>query len=216
MITDVSLETNIHSDVNFLQDRLNNINRKTDLEKLIVDGAYYGPRSKNLANTTKTELIPTNLTGQDPEYSTAEFKLKHGQGIICCPMGKKPFKDKYLASSDTYAAWFEKNDCENCVYRDKCPISEQKKSMTVRFTKKRYDRDSLRKKLASEKYQKLKRLRAAIEGTFSAMKRSQSLDKLKVTGLIKARCSSIFKAIGYNIKQLVKILNGRLKPGLST
>jgi len=106
MITDVSLKPNIHSDVNFLQDRLADINRKTDLEKLVVDGGYYGSQSKDLANTTKTELIPTELTGQDPKYSTAEFKLKHKQGIVSCPMGKKPFKDKYLASSDTYAAWF--------------------------------------------------------------------------------------------------------------
>jgi len=216
MITDVSLESNIHSDVNFLQDRLTDIHRRTDLEKLVVDGAYYGPRSKDLADTTKTELIPTDLTGQNPKYSTAEFKLKHKQGILACPMGIIPSKDKYLATSDTYAAWFEKSDCENCSYRDKCPISEQKKSMTVRFTKTRYERDCLRAKLNSEKYQKLKRSRAAIEGTFSAMKRSQGLNKFKVTGLIKARCSSMFKALGYNIKQLVKILNGRLKPGLST
>jgi IS5 family transposase len=88
--------------------------------------------------------------------------------------------------------------------------------MTVRFKRDRYKRDCLRAKLSSNKYQKLKRSRAGVEGTFSAMKRSQGLDELKVTGLIKARCSSMFKAIGYNIKQLVKILNGRLKPGLST
>jgi|AntRauTorcE11897_2_1112592.scaffolds.fasta_scaffold22295_2 hypothetical protein len=68
--------------------------------------------------------------------------------------------------------------------------------MTVRFKKKRYERDCLRAKLASKKYQKLKRTRPAIEGTFSAMKRSQGLDRFKVTGLIKARCSSMFKAIG--------------------
>jgi hypothetical protein len=114
MITDVSLEPNIHSDVNFLQDRLADIHRKTDLKKLVIDAAYYGSQSKDLANTTKTELIPTDLTGKDPEYSTAEFKLKQNHGIVSCPMGKKPFKDKYLASSDTYAAWFEKSDCENC------------------------------------------------------------------------------------------------------
>ncbi|MFW5980360.1 MAG: hypothetical protein ACOCQ2_03250 [Halanaerobiales bacterium] len=78
-ITNVSLEPNIHSDVNFLQDRLTDIHRRTDLEKLIVDGAYYGHRSKDLADVTKTELVPTDLTGQDPKYSTAKFKLKHKQ-----------------------------------------------------------------------------------------------------------------------------------------
>jgi len=174
MITDVFLEANIYSDVNFLKSRLTEINNKTDLEKLIIDGAYYGPDSIKTAQDNKTELIPTDLTGQDPEYSTAEFELEHKQGIITCPMGKTPIRDKYLKSSDTYAAWVEKSDCKNCSYRDKCPVVEQKKNMTVRFKKQRYDCDSLRSKLKSNKYQKLQRLRAAVEGTFYALKRSQS------------------------------------------
>lgn len=216
MITDVSLEANIYSDVNFLKSRLAEINNKTDLEKLIIDGAYYGLESIKTAQVNDTELIPTSLTGQDPKYSTAEFKLKHKQGIIACPMGKTPIRDKYLKSSDTYAAWFEKSDCKNCSYRDKCPISEQKKNMTVRFKKQRYDRDCLRAKLASDKYQILKRYRAAIEGTFSALKRSQSLDKFKVCGKLKVRCTTMFKALGHNIKQLVRILNGDIRTCLNT
>lgn len=216
MITDVSLEANIYSDVNFLISRLSGINSKTDLEKLIVDGAYYGPESIKTAQKNETELIPTSLTGQDPKYSTAEFKLKDKQGIVTCPMGKTPIRDKYLKTSDTYAAWFKKSDCKNCSYQDKCPVSEQKKNMTVRFKKQRYDRDLLRSKLKSDKYQKLQRSRAAVEGTFSALKRSQSLDKFKVCGKLKARCTTMFKALGYNIKQLVRILNGDIRTCLST
>src|SRR6056297_1603647 len=117
MITDVSLDANINSDVNFLNSRL--------------------PDIKKTAQINETELIPTTLTGQDPKYSTAEFKLKHKKGILACPMRKTPIKDKYLKSSDTYAAWFEKSNCKNCSYQDKCPVTEQKKNMTVRFKKKK-------------------------------------------------------------------------------
>ncbi len=216
MITDVSLDANINSDVNFLNNRLADINNKTDLEKLIVDGAYYGSDSKKTAQINKTELILTTLTGQDPKYSTAEFKLKHKEGIVACPMGKSPVKDKYLNSSDTYAAWFEKGDCRNCTYQDKCPVTEQKKNMTVRFKKKRYDRDRLRDKHSTNEYQLLKRLRAAVEGTFSALKRSQGLDQFKVCGKLKVRCTTMYKALGYNIKQLVRILNGDIRTCLST
>jgi len=216
MITDVSVDANIQSDVNFLKDRLADINCKTDLEKLVVDGAYYGPDSKKTAQVNETELIPTNLTGQEPEYSYAEFKLKDKEGIVSCPMGKKPVKDKYLKSSDTYAAWFKKSDCKNCSYRDKCPVTEQKKLMTVRFKKKRYELDCLRAKLSTDKYQLLRRLRAAVEGTFSALKRAQGLDQFKVCGKLKVRCTSMYKALGYNIKQLVKILNGGFRSCLST
>ena len=192
------------------------ISRKTDLEKLIVDGSYYGTDSKKTAQKNETELIPTNLTGQDPQYSNAGFKLKHKQGVVSCPMGKTPVKDKYLESSDTYAAWFEKSDCKNCSYRDKCPVTEQKKMMTLRFKKKRYDRDCLREKLSTDRYKFLKRFRAAVEGTFSALKRAQGLDQFKVCGKLKVRCTTMYKAIGYNVKQLVKVLNGRFRGYLST
>lgn len=216
MITDVSVDANIQSDVNFLKNRLADINRKTDLEKLIVDGNYYGTDSKKTAQKHETELIPTNLTGQDPKYSNTGFTLKDKQGIVSCPMGKTPVRDKYLESSNTYVAWFEKSDCKNCSYQDKCPVKEQKKMMTVRFKKKKYDRDCLREKLATDRYKYLKRFRAAVEGTFSALKRSQGLDQFKVCGKLKVRCTTMYKVIGYNIKQLVKVLNGGFRSCLST
>jgi hypothetical protein len=217
MITDVSVEPNINSDVNFLNDRLEEINIKAPVDKLVVDGAYYGSDSIKSALKTETEIIPTELTGRDPKYSTADFNLSKKQKVISCPMGQNPDRDKYLESSDTYAAWFDKEACKNCEFRSKCPVREQKKSMIVRFTQKRHDRDKLRAKLASEEYQNIKNSRAAVEGTFSALKRAQGLDKFKVTGLVKAKCSSVYKMIGYNLKQLVRrALKMKSKPELCT
>ncbi|TDO89394.1 transposase-like protein DUF772 [Halanaerobium saccharolyticum] len=216
MIIDVSVEPNINSDVNFLNDRLEEINIKAPVNKLVVDGAYYGSDTVNSASKTDTEIIPTELTGSNPKYSTAGFTLSKKQGVISCPMGKVPDKDKYLENSDTYAAWFEKEDCEECEFRSECPVNEQKKSMTVRFTQTRHDRDKLRAKLAGEEYQEIKNSRAAVEGTFSALKRSQGLDKFKVTGLVKAKCSSLYKMIGYNLKQLVRALKMESKQEVCT
>ena len=82
--------------------------------------------------------------------------------------------------------------------------------------KKRYDRDCLRDKHSTNEYQLLKRLRAAVEGTFSALKRSQGLDQFKVCGKLKVRCTSMYKALGYNIKQLVRILNGNIRGYIRT
>lgn len=216
MITDVSLEPNINSDVNFLNNRLESINQKAPLNKLVVDGAYYGSDSIKSALKTETEIIPTELTGSNPKYSTAGFEVSEKQGIISCPIGQHPERDKYLESSDTYAAWFKKETCKDCKFKTKCPVSEQKKSMTVRFTQNRHDRDKLRAKLVGEEYQKIKNSRAAVEGTFSALKRAQGLDKLKVTGLVKAKCSSLYKMIGYNLKQLVRALKMESKPEVCT
>ncbi|HLV09824.1 MAG TPA: hypothetical protein VKY40_06420, partial [Halanaerobiales bacterium] len=97
MITDVKIEPNINSDVNFLNNNLNHIKNKTDLEKLIVDGAYYGPDSKNTSLKNNVEILPTTLTGREPKYSTANFKIENEKGIVNCPMNNAPIKTKRLS-----------------------------------------------------------------------------------------------------------------------
>ena len=74
----------------------------------------------------------------------------------------------------------------------------------------------LRVKLAYKENQKLKNSRAAVEGIFSVLKRSQGLDKFKVTEPVKAKCSSLYKMIGYNLKQLVRALKMESKPEVCT
>lgn len=210
MITDVKIEPNINSDVNFLNDNLKTIKDKTDLEKLIVDGAYYGPDTKETSIQNDVEVLPTTLTGRDPEYSTAKFTINLEKGILKCPMNHTPIKTKYLENNNSYAAWFSKDTCEDCDYRNNCPIVEQKKNMTVRFTGSRHQNDVLRAELKKPENKELQRLRPAIEGTFSALKRAYNLGKLKVRGLQKASRSVLFKCIGYNFNQLVKGLKKRL------
>jgi len=211
MITDVKIEPNINSDVNFLNDNLNTIKNKTDLEKLIVDGAYYGPDTKETSIQNDVEILPTTLTGKNPKYSTANFSIDPEKGILNCPMNYAPIKTKYLEKNDSYAAWFSKDTCEGCNNRANCPIVEQKKNMTVRFTGSRHQNDMLRAELEKPENKELQRLRPAVEGTFSALKRAYGLGKLKVRGLQKASRSVLFKCIGYNFNQLVK----GLKKGLT-
>ena len=104
MITDVSLQPNVHSDIDFFNQRLPEIAGKTDLKKMLVDGAYHGPESKETAASNNTELIATNLTGRKPKHSTADFKIKSDEGIISCPVGNTPYRTKYIKNSDTYVA----------------------------------------------------------------------------------------------------------------
>ena len=204
MITDVKIEPNINSDVNFLNTNLSEIKAKTDLEKLIVDGAYYGPDTRVNSVKTDVEILPTALTGRNPKYSTADFKIDPEKGVLHCPMNHSPIKTKYLENNDNYAAWFAKDLCENCENRNNCPVVEQKKNMTVRFSGSRHQSDLLRTELKKPENEELKKLRPAIEGTFSALKRAYGLEKLKVRGLLKASQSVLYKCIGYNFNQLVR------------
>ncbi len=210
MITDVKIEPNIYSDINFLNTNLCGIKAKTDLEKLIVDGAYYGPDTKISSIKNDVEILPTALTGRNPKYSTANFKINHEKGVLYCPMNYSPIKSKYLENNDNYAAWFDKEDCESCNNLNNCPVVEQKKNMTVRFSGSRHQSDLLRAELKNPENEELKKLRPAVEGTFSALKRAYGLWKLKVRGLLKASQSVLYKCIAYNFNQLFR----GLKTGL--
>ncbi len=216
MITDVSVKPNVRSDIDFLEDRLSALNERTELDKLVVDAGYHGETSQAAAEKEGVEIIPTDLTGRDPEYSTAGFKLKPEQGIAACPAGVVPQRNKYLEKTDNYAAWFKKSDCKNCSFRNECPITEQKKDMTVRFTGRRHELDKVREKHKDPEYEELMKLRPAIEGTFSALKRAYGLYKFKVTGMIKVNMNGALKAISYNFNQLCRLLSGDHRPSFST
>ena len=209
LITNISVKPNIYSDVDFLKDDLKILNEITDIDKLVTDGGYHSS-SDDLDNNEDVDIHTTNLTGRNPEYSTADFELDEQNGILFCPRGIKPVRDKYLENSDTYAAWFLKETCENCELRDECPIVEQKKSMTVRFTGDRHQNDILRQEMEKPESKELQRSRPAIEGTISALKRSLGLDRFDFRGLLKAYCSAVFKAIGYNLKQIAKAVSSGL------
>lgn len=210
MITDVKVKPNIHSDPDFLVDFLKQNVTENNLDRLVVDSSYHSTKTRNYTANKDIDLLPTGLTGRNPEHSTAGFELKTNEGIISCPMGNQPTRSKYLDSSNSYAGWFKKEDCKNCDYKNKCPITEQKKSMTVRFTKSRHKNDQLREQLENPETKELMRLRPAIEGTFSALKRAYGLGKLKVRGLKRTTLSVLWKCIGYNFNQLVKVVKERL------
>ena len=212
MITDVAVEPNIHSDIKFLNDSLPDICQRMELDKMVVDAGYFGQTSQKQAEKADTELIPTGLTGEEPEYSTAGFKLENESGIKACPAGLIPERTKYLEKNDYYAAWFKKSDCSQCSHRNKCPVKEQKKDMTVRFTGRRHELDIMREKFKGQEYEKLKKLRPAIEGTISSLKRAYGLDKFKATGLIKAKMNGVLKAISYNFNQLCRFIMGKTRP----
>jgi len=216
MITDVAVEPNVCSDVDFLENRLPGLNERTALDKLLVDGGYHGETTQTTADEEDVELVPTDLTGQDPEYSTAGFKLKDEQGIAACPAGVVPQKSKYLEKNDYYAAWFKKSDCSGCSFRNKCPITEQKQDMTLRFTGRRHELDRLREKHEDSEYKELMKLRPAVEGTISALKRAYGLYKFKVTGMIKVNINGAFKALSYNFNQLCRLITGDHRPSYST
>jgi hypothetical protein len=207
MITNVHTEANTHSDKAFLNEELDELKEKTDMNMLIVDGGYAGEDNREKAQAKGVTFIETGLKGQTPKYNSAAFEIDETKGILRCPMGKEPLRTRI--KNQKAQALFAHEDCKDCPYADKCFAKKQKKGMKVDIELKRYERDKRREFMQSQTFQEKKNLRPAIEGTISAMKRT-GLNWIKVRGLVRVKMTVMFNAVGCNLKRLFRVcLNKR-------
>lgn len=202
MITHVHTRSNVHSDKAFLNEELDALKEKTDMNMLVVDGGYSGEETREKVQAKGVAFIETGLKGQAPKYNSAAFDIDETRGILRCPMGKEPISTRI--KSEKAQALFAHDDCKDCPYWDKCFAKRQKKGMKVDIELKRYERDKRRASRQTKAFREKKNLRPAIEGTISAMKRT-GLNCIRVTGLVRVEMTVMFNAVGCNLKRLFRV-----------
>ena len=202
MITHVHTEPNIHSDKAFLNEELDALKEKSDMNMLVVDGGYTGEEMREKVQAKGVVFIETGLKGKEPKYNSAAFDIDETNGILRCPMGKEPMRT-WMKREKAHAL-FSHEDCKGCPYRDNCFAKKQTKGMKVDIALKRHERDKRRAYMQTEAFREKKNLRPAIEGTISAMKRT-GLNWIKVRGLFRVQMTVMFNAIGCNLKRLFRV-----------
>src|SRR6056297_3420508 len=202
MITHVHTEPNIHSDKAFLNEELDALKEKSDMNMLIVDGGYAGEEMREKVQAKGVAFIETGLKGKEPKANSAAFDIDETKGILRCPMGKEPMRT-WMKNEKAHAL-FSHGDCTGCPNADQCFAKKQKKAMKVDIDLKRYERDKRRAYMQTEAFREKKNLRPAIEGTISAMKRT-GLNWIKVRGLVRVQMTVIFNAVGCNLKRLFRV-----------
>ncbi len=215
LITDYHVDRNITSDVDILDERLPEISDNTDCTDLYVDGSFNSPKVLDTAEEEKVNLHFTNLNGRDvsKKLPVTDFVVDEATDIIKqCPKGFKPLHTGI--SGGQTVAHFPHSACGSCEFKDVCHIRRQKKDYVARILLKavRTARERLAMNVA--KAENTSR-RAGIEGTYSAMKRSQGLDKLLVRRIIRCTMDCCYKVTSQNIRRFVKYLQGgydRAKP----
>ena len=207
LITDASYDKNTHSDSDFCKEYLNSRSNDDAQETMIADGAYGGQDNMELARSKNVELIPTALTGADPDPVFADFKLSDdGTKILECPMGHKPVKSSFYAKTQMCRAKFPLECCAGCPYRDRCKAKQQRNSYAVHVSAKTVARAEYRKKLSTEEYKALTRKRNAIEGIPSVFRRKFNVDRIPVRGLIRTKQFFMLKVCAYNNGKLFRYL----------
>ena len=175
------------------------------LSLMYTEGAYYEQSRAEEAFKQNIELIPGELVGRKPstdKMSYEKFAVDKDKNIITsCPNGVEPEESYY--SEKSYTAKFDKEACEKCPFKDKCPIKPQKKFNAIRVSEKRRNTDIQREKMSQEEYILITNQRAGVEGIPSVLRRRYKIDNMPIRGLLRSKLWVGFKIAAYNFKKLL-------------
>lgn len=203
-ITDYAVAPNITADVTFGEERIPEIKKNTDCNSITADGGYFSEKVITTGLVNNIDLHFTNMTGREPKsklpVTAFEFDAET-QIITKCPNHVTPLHAT-IKNGQTIAH-FPLDACRNCPLVDQCCVKKQKKDFIVRIDKKAIAAAKQRKKIETERQQNTS-VRAAIEGTNSALKRAHGLGKLRVRG--QAKCAVVvgYKVIAHNFKMFAR------------
>lgn len=180
-------QQNITSDVELGQ---NALDASLDgVQEIVSDGAYYSVETLEKAAEREIEINFSALTGRRVEgniLGVNEFVVDPATHAVSeCPAIQKPILSTYNAEQRLYQAKFAKETCAVCTLFPSCPVKEQVKFNSLRFTEKKLQIDICRSKLGSEEHEVLSNFRAGVEGIPSVLRRVYRVDNIPVRGLLR-------------------------------
>lgn len=179
VITDYEYEPNIHSDAEFIKERIDELPVQDTRTSMIVDGAYYSAEAEEKAREKNIELLPTALAIKNRRTNIAMFQMDEQKTrVIQCPAGHEPRSCCYKKSNDEFKLSFDRDKCAGCPHKDQCHPKIYKKVANVLITRKSLMRVELEKRMASEEYELYRRIRNGVETIPSILRRNYHLEKL--------------------------------------
>ena len=212
IISDYMLEKNNVADQTMAQDSIPHLSATYDLEELYVDGGYSGEPVNKTASDCGVQMYYTNMTGKETSrIPIAEFTIDRDT-VTRCPAGQHPILSVQDKETGTIITHFDKEICQACPLIHSCPAQPGKVDFGLRITSKQRVAAETRKQL-QDKDQHSRNIskRAAIEGTNSALKRSQGARKLRVRQHHRCRIALGLKMIARNMRQLVRFATGDVR-----
>ncbi len=226
-ITDVQVDPSNHSDQHttvVVVDRLAANGIKPEV--LYGDGQFVS--GENIVACAERGVdLQGNLTGSDshPEkLKLADFAFaEDGTTIIACPAGQKPLDQSRPAgqrvrqvqpepSERRFLVHFERSQCEGCPLLTNCPVTLQKKQAVLAFSQPEVVSSQRRREQGTEAFKERNNIRAGIESTNAEMKTRHGMGCLRVRRKRRVELVMFFKALGCNIKRVVKYVLTPPKP----
>ena len=213
LITDISFEQNSHNDSEFCREYLESREENAAPELMVTDGAYSSAENFKLAEKKNVELVCTALTGALPAPIFSEFEMSEdGKSVLRCPEGHEPIRQSYSESNETSRVIMSEKHCESCPHRDECSVKKKTNGYLLSISSKKVVRAKYMKKISTEEYKKIGRLRNAVEGIPSVLRRKYRVDEIPVFGLQAKKIFFEFKVLAYNF---CKFLRSRRRTQIS-
>lgn len=206
LIVDVRTEPNVTDDSTLLAAALPAVVQRMHVDELNTDGGYNAALTRQTMHATHVRHVVTALRGRQPQgLSLAEFCMTDAPdgtpAAITCPSGQTAsFMNK---GTEWYAAHFDALGCAACAHAERCPTTLLKRlpirALHVRLRS--IEVAKQRRQILLAKGDKTN-VRAAIEGTISALKRPYADGQLPVRRLYRVAPMMVARAAMANIRRI--------------
>ena len=206
IITSMDYAPNTHSDIAFSRSVIEAEKGSSEQPvTMLTDGAYGSDELMALAEKKHVNLVTTALIGKTPDPVMSEFAIdEKTQTIASCPGGHAPVSCQYKVKTDSYYAHFNKGTCSTCPLRHHCGVKFQKKTGLIHISGKTIRRAAYMKKLGEPEYRKLTRLRNAVEGIPSVLRRKYRVDNMPVRGYVRSKLWYFLKVGAMNTRRVLE------------
>ena len=209
VITDYDYQPNTQSDSNFLEERLNNLEKQEETVTIVADGAYAGADNAELAKEKNIEIVTTELAGRETRDIAADFTFSEdGKEILSCPAGNVPKKTTYNASNESCTASFHADICSMCPHKAECKAKANSVTAYVTLSKKAHDRAVAKRERSTDKFKNLAKIRNGVETIPSILRRNYGIDHLP-RGIIRGKFFFGAKIMALNFRKLMTMCTGR-------
>jgi len=207
LITDVQVEPNQTDDAKLLEQSLDDqAERDIEVEKVITDGGYTGPKGEEACEKHNVELRATRMRGgySSPnkwgweQYTWEVDEEERPIGIIC-PQGCQGRVIQSQVEGNVLVR-FEIEQCRSCpFFKGKCRVLDRARVGPTMYLKLRVvEVARKRKQLHPEDTP----VRVVVESTIRSVKRAFPGSKLPVRGLIRSRMMLYLAAVMVNARRL--------------
>ena len=179
VVTEYQYDQNNHSDSQFIQEHLEQMDKQEERTVIVTDGAYSGTENTQLAADKNIELITTSLTGKPAPDILADFEFnEEGTKVLRCPAGHAPKSCSYMKQSNQCAVSFLHEQCASCPYQDQCKPKIFKRVAKIVTSKAAHERAKIQRCMSSEEFKNYARLRNGVETVPSNIRKNYHLEKI--------------------------------------